>query len=179
VACVRALRSGGSERYPKRLHPEAGGADLLLPANASPPKSRELDLPLSSSGGWGVGSAGVLWVRAPWSQSGRLLDRAAPARVAGAMVRPGETDQAGVGRGPGLEPLGSEALVGSRTSDPPLAALPPSKPPPVAIGPSLLPTDPATRMASPGRVQLKEILRSLSDPNGHASDPCNIWGRRP
>jgi len=106
VSGLRPAQKRRLERLSQRRHPEAGGADLLCLQRLAA-ESRELDLPLSLVVD-GRGLCRLLWV-GPLEQSGRLLDR-----LPGSERRHGQAWRliSCVGRGPGLEPLGSEALVG-------------------------------------------------------------------
>jgi GTP-binding protein HflX len=94
------------ERLSQRRHPEAGGAELLCLQRLAA-EARDLELPLTLLLD-GRGLCRLLWV-GPLEQSGRLIER-----LPGSQRRQGKSWRliSCVGRGPGLEPLGSEALVG-------------------------------------------------------------------
>ncbi len=106
VAGLRPAQKRRLERLSHRRHPERGGADLLgLQRLAT--EARELELPLTLVVD-GRGLCRLLWV-GPLEQSGRLIER-----LPGTERRQGRDLRliTCVGRGPGLLPGGSEALVG-------------------------------------------------------------------
>jgi GTP-binding protein HflX len=94
------------ERLAHRRHPEADGADLLTLQRLAA-ESSSLELPLSLVVD-GRGLCRLLWV-GPLEQSGRLLER-----LPGGPRRQGSGLRliTCVGRAKGLEPHGSEAVVG-------------------------------------------------------------------
>ncbi|MCT0199754.1 GTPase HflX [Synechococcus sp. CS-1325] len=106
VSGLRPSQKRRLERLSQRRHPEAGGAELLCLQRLAA-EARELELPLSLVVD-GRGLCRLLWV-GPLEQSGPLLER-----LAGAPRRQGQAWRliSCVGHGPGLEPQGSEALVG-------------------------------------------------------------------
>ncbi len=106
VAGLRPAQKRRLERLSHRRHPEQGGADLLsLQRLAAEAHELELSLSLVVDG---RGLCRLLWV-GPLEQSGRLIER-----LPGSERRQGNDLRliTCVGRGPALEPQGSEALVG-------------------------------------------------------------------
>jgi len=103
---LRPAQKRRLERLSQRRHPEAGGAELLCLQRLAA-EARELELPLSLLVD-GRGLCRLLWV-GPLEQSGRLIER-----LPGSQRRQGQGWRliSCVGHGPGLEPQGSEALVG-------------------------------------------------------------------
>ena len=107
VAGLRPSQKRRLERLCQRRHPDAGGAELLCLQRLAA-EARELELPLSLLVD-GRGLCRLLWV-GPLEQSGPLIERlpgGSPQRVRQAWRL-----ISCVGRGPSLDPLGSEALVG-------------------------------------------------------------------